>query len=196
MRKLVLALGGSVLVALVAWPLWRGGSGAQSVQASMDSTTAWVLAAGDTAGLPGPRQPIFFRHDIHSGQYKMLCQYCHYSVGESSEPGIPSLQACMGCHLVLAGADSATRTEIQKVRDAYNEKKPVEWVRVHALARHARFPHMLHIKAMGPNACGSCHGDVARMPQIFKVNNINNMGWCIDCHIATDKSRDCSVCHY
>jgi hypothetical protein len=34
------------------------------------------------------------------------------------------------------------------------------------------------------------------MPQIFKVNNINNMGWCIDCHIATDKSRDCSVCHY
>ena len=196
MRKLVLALGGSVVVALVAWPLWQGGSRAQSGPARMDSTTAWVLAAGDTAGLPGPRQPIFFRHDIHSGQYKMSCQYCHYSVGESSEPGIPSLQTCMGCHLVLAGADSATRTEIQKVRDANNEKKPVEWVRVHALARHARFPHMRHIKAMGPNACGSCHGDVARMPQIFKVNNINNMGWCIDCHIAADKSRDCSVCHY
>ena len=196
MRKLVLALGGCALFALVAWPIWRGATGAQAGAVTMDSTTAWVLAAGDTAGLPGPRQPIFFRHDVHSGQYKIPCQYCHYSVSASSEPGIPSLQTCMGCHLVLAGADSATRTEIQKVRDAYNEQKPMEWERVHALARHARFPHMRHVKVMGPNACGSCHGDVARMPQVFKVNNISNMGWCIDCHVAMDKSRDCSVCHY
>ena len=56
MRKLVLALGGSVVFALVAWPIWRGATGAQAGAVAMDSTTAWVLAAGDTAGLPGPRQ--------------------------------------------------------------------------------------------------------------------------------------------
>jgi len=31
----------------------------------------------DTGRLRGPRQPIFFRHDIHAGQYQMPCLYCH-----------------------------------------------------------------------------------------------------------------------
>ena len=48
-----------------------------------------------------------------------------------------------------------------------------------SLARHAHFPHQRHIKALGPNACATCHGDVSRMPQVFKVNNVNNMGFCI-----------------
>ena len=64
----------------------------------------------DTGGLQGPRQPIFFRHDIHAGQYKMQCQYCHYSVALSPEPGIPSVQTCMGCHLVIGGSDSSHQT--------------------------------------------------------------------------------------
>ncbi len=41
-------------------------------------------------------------------------------------------------------------------------------------------------RRMGPNACATCHGDVTRMPQVYKVNNINNMGWCINCHLARD----------
>lgn len=169
---------------------------AQEPSAVRDSTTAFVLAAGDTAGLKGPRQPVFFRHDIHAGQLKMQCQYCHYSVNAAAEPGIPSVETCMTCHLVVAGTDSTHRAEIRKVRDAWNNKEPIEWVRVHTLAKHAHFPHMRHIKALGPNACQTCHGDVARMPQVYKVNNINNMGWCISCHLERDVSRDCSVCHY
>ena len=47
---------------------------------------------------------------------------------------------------------------------------------------------MRHIKAMGPNACATCHGDVARMPQVFKVNNVNNMGFCINCHVQRNVS--------
>jgi len=49
---------------------------------------------------------------------------------------------------------------------------------------------------MGPNACQTCHGDVARMPQVFKVNNINNMGFCITCHQDRQVNRDCTACHY
>ena len=150
----------------------------------------------DTTGLPGPRQPIFFRHDIHAGQFKINCQYCHYSVSVSSEPGIPSMATCMNCHLVIGGTDSTAQREIAKVRDAYNTNTPVEWNRVYFLARHAHFPHMRHINAMGPNACATCHGDVTRTPQVFKVNNVNNMGFCINCHLERNVSRDCSVCHY
>ncbi len=35
-----------------------------------------------------------------------------------------------------------------------------------------------------------------RMPQVFKVNNMNNMGFCITCHVERKVSRDCTVCHY
>ena len=70
------------------------------------------------------------------------------------------MQTCMGCHLVVSGSDSGAKTEIKKVRQAWTDKKPVEWVRVHYLARHAHFPHQRHIKALGPNACTTCHGDV------------------------------------
>lgn len=198
MRKLVAVGVVSALVAGTALLLPTGAPDftAQEPQAPRDSATAYMLAAGDTAQLKGPRQPIFFRHDIHSGQYKIDCQFCHYSVSVASEPGIPSMETCMNCHLVIAGSDSTNRAEIRKLREAWNERQPVEWVRIHTLAKHAHFPHMRHVKAMGPNACATCHGDVARMPQVFKVNNINNMGWCISCHLERNVSRDCSVCHY
>ena len=201
MRKLavlgtlaVVVLGGGLVLA-------NRPSRAQQPAAQPDSVVAPVLAAGDTADLKGPRQPIFFRHDIHAGQFKIDCQYCHYSVAVSSEPGIPSLQTCYGCHLVIGGIDSASRVEIGKLRQFWNDKdKPdaprLEWVRVHRVARHAHFPHMRHVKAMGPKACGTCHGDVARMPQVFEVSNVNNMGFCISCHLQRNVSRDCSVCHY
>jgi len=197
MRKLAYVVGGVAAGGVAAF-LTLGGVPpyAQQAKTVADSIVAPVLSASDTGSLKGPRQPIFFRHDIHAGQYKMQCQYCHYSVTVSSEPGIPSVQTCMGCHLVIGGSDSSHQTEIKKLRQAWAEKKPVEWVRVHYLARHAHFPHQRHIKALGATACATCHGDVQRMPQVFKVNRVDNMGFCITCHIERKVSRDCSVCHY
>jgi Cytochrome c7 and related cytochrome c/Class III cytochrome C family len=195
MRTLAFVLGGvgaGGLAALLA--LGDPPTHAQQAKPAADSVTASVIS--DTGALKGPRQPVFFRHDIHAGQFKIQCQYCHYSVAVSPEPGIPSMQTCMGCHLVISGSDSASKVEIRKVRQAWTEKKPIEWVRVHYLARHAHFPHQRHIKALGPQACATCHGDVERMPQVFKVNNVNNMGFCITCHMERKVSRDCSVCHY
>ncbi len=197
MRKLAFVVGGVVTGGVAAF-LTLGGvpPHAQQASAVADSIVAPVLSAADTGRLEGPRQPIFFRHDIHAGQYKIQCQYCHYSVTVSPEPGIPSVQTCMGCHLVIGGRDSSDQAEIRKLRQAWNEKKPVEWVRVHYLARHAHFPHQRHVKALGPTACATCHGDVQRMPQVHKVNEVDNMGFCITCHIERKVSRDCSVCHY
>jgi hypothetical protein len=196
-RQLSFVVGGVAAGGVAAF-LTLGGISpqAQQARAVADSILAPVLSASDSGRLKGPRQPIFFRHDIHAGQYKIQCQYCHYSVTVSSEPGIPSVQTCMGCHLVIGGRDSAGQTEIRKLRQAWNEKKPVEWVRIHYLARHAHFPHQRHIKALGPDACVTCHGDIQRMPQVYKVNRVDNMGFCITCHLERKVSRDCSVCHY
>jgi hypothetical protein len=197
MRKLALFGAGSLLLALGATiAIQRTSTAQQAAPAKADTLAAWVLAKGDSASLKGPRQPVFFRHDIHAGNNKMPCQYCHYSVAVSSEPGIPSMQSCMGCHLIIGGSDSSHKVEIKKVRDSWNNKQPIEWVRIHTLARHVHFPHARHIKALGPNACQTCHGDVARMPQVFKANNINNMGFCITCHLERKVNRDCTACHY
>lgn len=197
MRKVTLLAGGTLALAVTAIAiLGVTGRAQQAGPAAADSVLAPVLAESDTSALAGPRQPIFFRHDIHAGQFKIPCQYCHYSVAASSEPGVPSLGTCMNCHLVIGGTDSSAKAEIAKVRTANSEAKPVEWVRIHSLARHVHFPHMRHIKALGETGCVTCHGDVTRMPQVYKVNNVNNMGWCINCHLERSVSRDCSVCHY
>jgi hypothetical protein len=200
MRKLLgLGVIASAIAVGVLVPA-MGRTGAQQHPA-VDSVTAPRLAVGDSSNLKGARQPIFFRHDIHAGQFKMQCQYCHYTVGRTTEPGIPSVETCMGCHLVVGGVDSTNKAEIRKLRQFWNTRtdtaKPkLEWTRIHTLARHVHFPHMRHIKAMGPNACQTCHGDVARMPQVFKVNNVNNMGFCVSCHLARNITRDCTTCHY
>jgi hypothetical protein len=196
MRKLALIGAGIAAAGIAVIVLTSEGSRAQAPRAVADSLKAPALAAGDTARLRGPRQPVFFRHDIHAGQFKIQCQYCHYTVAVSPEPGVPSVQTCMGCHLVLAGSDSGARVEIRKVRDAWAQQRPIEWVRVHFLPRHAHFPHMRHIKAMGPNACQTCHGDVARMPQVYQVNEVNKMGFCVSCHVERNVTRDCWTCHY
>jgi hypothetical protein len=180
---LLCALAGAALPAVA-----QGAAGGQPY-------TAPVIS--DTGALPGPRQPIFFRHDIHAGQDQIPCMYCHATVAVSSEPGIPSLQTCMGCHLLIGGSTESHRAEIAKVRTAWAERRPPEWARVYWLPQFARFPHQRHIKALGTEACTQCHGDVATMPQIARPKDSTLlMGWCIRCHVLRGVSRDCTVCHY
>ncbi|HEY4101054.1 MAG TPA: cytochrome c3 family protein [Gemmatimonadales bacterium] len=189
-KRLFLGLGVLAIAAVATLTVFRRGSAQQTTAGKP------VVANVDPASLKGPRQPIFFRHDIHVGRNQMQCQYCHYSVGVSNEPGIPSMQTCMGCHFSIAGSTPQNKAEIGKLTKAWYAKTPIEWVRIHAVARHVHFPHNLHIKALGPQACATCHGNVARMAQVYKVNNVNNMGFCINCHIERKVSRDCSQCHF
>lgn len=166
--------------------------------AAQNDTTARRYQAPvvtDTGDLRGPRQPIFFRHDIHAGQDQIPCLYCHSTVEISSEPGIPSVQTCMGCHLVIGGSTPSHETEIRKIRNASAERTPPAWVRVHNLPDFVRFPHQRHIKAMGTQSCTTCHGEVQRMPQVYQVSTLT-MGWCLRCHVEKKVSRDCTVCHY
>jgi cytochrome c7-like protein len=151
----------------------------------------------DTTGLKGLRQPIFFRHDIHAGQDRIPCLYCHYSAAVSSEPGIPAVQTCIGCHQIIGGSTDSHRAEISKVRAAWRDKSPPQWVRVYAVPDFVHFPHMRHIKVLGtgPESCATCHGNVAQTTRITQVSTLK-MGWCIRCHVERKVTRDCTACHY
>ena len=198
MRKLASVFGGTLLLTLAVAFLARDAAASrQAAPAVNDSLLAPVLSASDSAALKGPRQPIFFRHDIHAGQFKINCQYCHYSVSVSSRARHPEhghLHELPPGHRRHRLAPPSAKSP--RCARPTTPNTPVEWNRVYFLARHAHFPHMRHINAMGPNACATCHGDVTRTPQVFKVNNVNNMGFCINCHLERNVSRDCSVCHY
>ncbi len=171
-----------------------------AAQDPQDTATAFQAPVDvDTAGLPGPTQPIFYRHDVHAGQYQMDCRYCHFAVEISSSPGMPTMSTCMGCH-IIAGAGNP---EVEKLRTAWNEREPVEWVEVHRLGSFVRFPHNRHVQSdLGPfegkgptDKCVECHGMVSEMPQVYQVATLK-MGWCLDCHKESEASIDCTVCHY
>ncbi len=117
---------------------------------------SWPPAILPTSRVPGSRSSSATISTL--GANKMPCQYCHYTVAESNEPGIPSMQTCMGCHLVIGGSDSSHKAEIKKLREAWSAKQPIEWVRIHKLARHVHFPHMSAHQGAGPQ----CLPDLSR----------------------------------
>jgi hypothetical protein len=170
---------------------------AQQPPAGSAPPTAPPPVIRDTGDLRGPRQPIFFRHDIHAGGDQIPCGYCHSTVTISSEPGMPAVETCLGCHRVIQGSTETHQAEIQKVWATFAEQRPPEWVRIHTLPSFVRFPHQRHVQVLGagPQGCANCHGDVAAMPQVYQVESLR-MGWCIDCHVARKVSRDCTACHY
>ncbi|MBI4419697.1 MAG: cytochrome c3 family protein [Gemmatimonadetes bacterium] len=146
----------------------------------------------DTARLGGPVQPVFYRHDVHAGQYKMDCRYCHYAVEVGPHPGMPTLETCMGCHLITGSGNP----EVQKIRDARfaDPPQPIEWVKVHNLPPFVHFPHMRHVKAAGIT-CQTCHGPIQEMARVYQYSSLK-MGWCLDCHLKNKVTIDCTACHY
>ncbi len=138
--------------------------------------------------LQAPEQPIDFPHTVHVGQLGLACTYCHIHVEDSPEAGVPPLEICMGCHRSVA----VDRPEVRKLIRSYEQKKPVEWIKVHDLPDFIYFSHKRHVRAEVD--CSACHGDVAKMDRIKRVRPLR-MGWCIGCHRALGASTDCATCH-
>jgi hypothetical protein len=127
-----------------------------------------------------PDQPVWFSHEVHAGQNKIDCLYCHHSAMESKSAGIPGVGVCMNCHNVVKNGKKTGTEEIAKVIEAWNTGKPIEWVRVHNLPDHVWFSHAQHVNA-GERECQECHGPVETMDRIVQVESLG-MGWCINCH--------------
>jgi hypothetical protein len=137
---------------------------------------------------PAPVQPIDFPHTVHAGQLQIPCAHCHAFADRARSAGAPPLSTCMGCHKTIA----TEREEIRKLTRYYEEKRPIDWKRVYALPDFIYFSHKRHVK--GGLACGACHGNVAGMKRVRRVNELV-MGWCVSCHRVRGAPRDCATCH-
>jgi hypothetical protein len=120
-------------------------------------------------------QPVPFSHEHHVSGLGIDCRYCHTSVETSAFAGIPPTKTCMTCHSQIW-----TNAELlQPVRDSWATGAPLRWTRVHDLPDYVFFNHGIHVaKGVG---CDVCHGEVQRMPLMFKAQPLT-MQWCLECH--------------
>ncbi|HSI78654.1 MAG TPA: c-type cytochrome [Lunatimonas sp.] len=133
-----------------------------------------------------PAQPIAYSHQLHAGQYEIQCQYCHTGVEIGKSANIPSANICMNCHMHIqnVGGQEGISPEIAKLYDAYDNNRPIEWVRVHNLPDLAYFNHSQHV-VVGGIECQTCHGPIEEMEVVYQHSALT-MGWCIDCHRNTE----------
>ena len=135
-----------------------------------------------------PQQPIAFSHKIHAGDFKIACEYCHSYARRAAVAGIPSVQRCMGCHKITA----ADKPEIQKLQNHWNQKQPIQWVKVTSLPDFVFFEHWPHIRA--GVKCQTCHGPVETMEETRQVKALT-MSECLACHRKEKANIDCVTCH-
>ena len=62
-----------------------------------------------------PEQPIWFSHEIHGGQQKIECQYCHDGARRSKHSVIPAANTCMNCHSAVKKGSISGTSEITKI---------------------------------------------------------------------------------
>lgn len=140
----------------------------------------WYRSAYFTEVNVPKEQPIPFSHEHHVNGLGVTCAYCHTSVEKSAFAGIPPTHTCMTCHSqIWTGAPM-----LEPVRTSYRTQQPLQWNRVHDLPDFAYFNHSIHIaKGM---ACQVCHGDVNKMPLVWKKSPMQ-MQWCLECHRTPEK---------
>jgi hypothetical protein len=113
---------------------------------------------------------------------------CHAYVEHAPVAGIPSMTRCFGCHKFVA----RDKPEVQKVVQAFQEGKVLEWSRVYRVPDHVYFTHERHIAA--GLRCQTCHGEVQQMDVVRQASPLT-MGWCVECHRQRRAPTDCLVCH-
>lgn len=124
-----------------------------------------------------PEQPLPFSHQLHAGELGLDCRYCHNTVEVANQASIPPLGTCMNCHSQLNLG--AREVRVQPMKDAFEGKSTLEWVRVHMLPDYAYFSHSPHIAA--GVGCSTCHGRVDQMQVVSQAEPLSMM-WCLDCH--------------
>lgn len=153
---------------------------ALAFQAKMISEAAINLGRSQNYA---PDQPIKFSHKVHAGDNKIDCKYCHHTAEFSKSAGIPAMELCMNCHVLVREGARSGKFEIAKVIEANETKKPVSWTRLHNLPDHVFFSHAQHV-GIAKIDCQKCHGPVQEM-DIMRQESDLSMGWCINCHRDT-----------
>ncbi len=122
-----------------------------------------------------PAQPIPYSHQMHAGNLRIPCLYCHSGALKSRHAGVPSVEKCLNCHKVTK-VDSSY---IQRLASVYASGDALQWERIHRLPDHAYFDHRPHVNA--GIICQTCHGEVQTMPVVYQDMSMR-MGNCLGCH--------------
>jgi hypothetical protein len=135
-----------------------------------------------------PVQPVPFSHELHAGQLKMDCRYCHNTVEIAGEAAVPPTATCINCHSGVNSTGTtttgytaihSTSVKLLPVRDSFRTGEPMDWQRIHDLADYVYFNHAAHVnRGVG---CVECHGRIDRMEQVWQDKTLS-MGFCLDCH--------------
>ena len=143
-----------------------------------------------------PKQPIPFDHRTHVEEVGLDCAFCHRTADRGGTAGLPDVQQCMFCHIAVEPG-SITRQQnaapIAQHRGAWTDQQAIDWVRLHHVPDHSRFPHDAHVQA--GLACETCHGDVGRMSRVVQARSLK-MGDCVACHQEMRAPTQCGACHY
>jgi len=143
--------------------------------AAAGGLTIWELSRIGIHQGYAPQQPIAFPHNVHAGENHIPCLYCHYGARTSRHAGVPPASVCMNCHRLL----EKQTAEIEKLKEAVQQRRPIRWVKIHNLPDFVYFNHSQHVLS-GVN-CRECHGPVEQMAVVRQVAPLT-MGWCLDCH--------------
>lgn len=133
-----------------------------------------------------PEQPVPFSHQLHAGELKMDCRYCHTTVEKSSFAAVPPTATCINCHSGAGPngtteytAVHATSLKLLPIRESARTGKPVDWQKIHDLADYVYFNHAAHVNR--GVSCVECHGRVDRMERVWQDKTLS-MAFCLDCH--------------
>ena len=176
------ALSTLVLVVGAMWyyatpKFWRAGYMPAQPYLSEQAQVRILQIAKETQKAPeiaGQTYPGF-SHQIHAGKLGMDCRYCHTGVEKSAVAMVPPTQTCMNCHTLV----KPTSKKLLAMKERWDRKLPMEWVRVHKLPDYAYFDHSAHLRA--GVGCESCHGNVAAMEVVTQSQPLS-MSWCLECH--------------
>lgn len=150
-----------------------------------------LLLAGCGGAEALPPQPVAFDHSKHAAN-DIGCLRCHQGADRAAQAGLPPLDTCASCHF----GRIPDHPEVKKVLAAFEEKRPLRWVKVNLMPSSAmvHFDHQPHVTA-GID-CAACHGDVASMTIARPVVDLADMGFCVDCHRERGASVGCVTCHH
>jgi hypothetical protein len=133
-------------------------------------------------------QPIEFSHKIHIEKGEIACEFCHIYARRSINSGAPVMDACFGCHRVIAGSDDDPQQAlkfqdaIKKLLEYQSKAETIPWKKVHDLPDFVHFSHKRHIQAGFD--CTECHGEINQHDVLSTETMITDlsMGWCMKCH--------------
>jgi hypothetical protein len=129
-----------------------------------------------------PEQPVPFSHQVHAGTLEMDCLYCHSGAAKGAHATVPDVSLCMNCHNEVQTKDDSgeLKPAIAALLSHWEEKRPIEWIKVNDVADFVYFDHSRHVNS--DIECEECHGPVETMTQMRREKGLK-MAFCIDCHM-------------